>query len=40
MSKTVIFCFDFGSPYSYMAYKYLNVIEDKEATIEKEKVRA
>ena len=34
MSKTVILCFDFGSPYSYMAYKYLNVIEDKEATIE------
>ena len=34
MSKIVIFCFDFGSPYSYMAYKYLNVIEDKEATIE------
>ena len=34
MSKTVIFCFDFGSPYSYMAYKYLNVIEDKGATIE------
>ena len=34
MSKTVIFCFDFGSPYSYMAYKYLNVIEDKGAIIE------
>ena len=34
MSKTVIFCFDFGSPYSYMAYKHLNVIEDKGALIE------
>ena len=34
MSKTVIFCFDFGSPYSYMAYKYLNVIEDKGGLIE------
>lgn len=34
MTKTVIFCFDFGSPYSYLAYNYLSVIKDAGAEIE------
>ena len=29
MTKTVTFCFDFGSPYSYLAYKNLNSIRFK-----------
>ena len=34
MTKTVIFCFDFGSPYSYLAYHYLSVIKEAGATVE------
>ena len=34
MTKTVIFCFDFGSPYSYLAYNYLSPIKDAGAQIE------
>ena len=33
MSKTVIFCFDFGSPYSYLAYNNLQIIRDSGAKI-------
>ena len=34
MTKTVTFCFDFGSPYSYLAYNYLSPIKDAGAQIE------
>ncbi len=34
MTKTVTFCFDFGSPYSYLAYNYLSVIKETGAEIE------
>ena len=34
MTKTVTFCFDFGSPYSYLAYNYLSVIKEAGAEIE------
>ena len=34
MSKNVTFCFDFGSPYSYLAYNNLKVIKDEGAEIE------
>lgn len=34
MSKTVIFCFDFGSPYSYLAYNNLQIIRDSGAKIQ------
>ena len=34
MSKTVIFCFDFGSPYSYLAYNNLGIIKDTGAEIQ------
>ena len=34
MSKNVTFCFDFGSPYSYLAYSNLKVIKDEGAEIE------
>ena len=28
MTKNVTFCFDFGSPYSYLAYNNLNSIRE------------
>jgi len=34
MTKTVTFCFDFGSPYSYLAYNYLNPIKEAGAQID------
>ena len=34
MTKNVTFCFDFGSPYSYLAYNNLKVIKDEGAEIE------
>ena len=34
MTKTVTFCFDFGSPYSYLAYNNLSVIKEAGAEIE------
>ena len=34
MSRNVTFCFDFGSPYSYLAYNNLKVIKDEGAEIE------
>ena len=34
MSKNVTFCFDFGSPYSYLAYSNLKVIKYEGAEIE------
>tara|TARA_B110000444_G_C18632977_1_gene497750 strand:+ start:174 stop:755 length:582 start_codon:yes stop_codon:yes gene_type:complete len=34
MSKTVIFCFDFGSPYSYLAYNNLDIITNTGANIQ------
>ena len=33
MTKTVTFCFDFGSPYSYLAYNYLSPIKETGARI-------
>jgi len=34
MTKTVTFCFDFGSPYSYLAYNYLSPIKETGAQID------
>ena len=34
MTKTVTFCFDFGSPYSYLAYNYLSPIKEAGAQID------
>jgi len=34
MTKTVTFCFDFGSPYSYLAYKNLNSITETGAIVD------
>ena len=34
MTKTVTFCFDFGSPYSYLAYNYLSPIKETGARID------
>jgi len=34
MTKTVTFCFDFGSPYSYLAYNYLRPIKEAGAQID------
>ena len=34
MTKTVTFCFDFGSPYSYLAYNYLSPIKESGAQID------
>ena len=34
MTKRVTFCFDFGSPYSYLAYNNLKVIRDTGAEIQ------
>ena len=34
MTKTVTFCFDFGSPYSYLAYNYLSPIKKAGAQID------
>ena len=34
MTKHVTFCFDFGSPYSYLAYNNLKVIRDTGAEIQ------
>jgi len=34
MTKTVTFCFDFGSPYSYLAYNYLSKIKEAGAEVE------
>ena len=34
MSKNVTFCFDFGSPYSYLAYNNLRALKDAGATVE------
>ena len=34
MTKTVTFCFDFGSPYSYLAYNYLSPIKEMGAQID------
>ena len=34
MTKTVTFCFDFGSPYSYLAYNYLGPIKETGAQID------
>ena len=34
MTKTVTFCFDFGSPYSYLAYNYLSVFKEAGAEVE------
>ena len=34
MTKTVTFCFDFGSPYSYLAYNYLSPIKETGALID------
>ncbi len=34
MTKHVTFCFDFGSPYSYLAYNNLQVVRDTGAEIQ------
>ena len=34
MTKRVTFCFDFGSPYSYLAYNNLQVVRDTGAEIQ------
>ena len=34
MSKNVTFCFDFGSPYSYLAYNNLSALKDAGASVE------
>ena len=34
MSKNVTFCFDFGSPYSYLAYNNLSALRDTGASVE------
>ena len=34
MSKNVTFCFDFGSPYSYLAYNNLGALRDAGASVE------
>ena len=34
MTKTVTFCFDFGSPYSYLAYKNLKSITETGAIVD------